>query len=242
MSFLSFANPQWFQKMSRYAMPILIAIGTPFFLWGLYKVWFVIPNDYQQGETIKILFVHVPSAWMSMWIYMFIAVSALGTLVWKHPLADVSAKAGLGFGAAFAFITLVTGSLWGKPMWGTWWQWDARLTSMLILFLLYLGLIAVWNAIEDQQEAGRLSAILSLTGVFLIPFIILSVEYFDTLHQGKSVNPFGKTSLDDVYLYPLLSVTFGVMCLYGAIHMFEMRNELLRRRIKRLQILKTMKG
>ena len=242
MSILNFANPQRFQAFARYAIPVFFVIGMVAASWGFYKVFFVIPDDYQQKETIKILFVHVPAAWMSLWIYIFIAISAFGTLVWKHPLADVSAKAALGLGASFAFITLVTGALWGKPMWGTWWQWDARLTSMLILFLLYLGLIAVWNAIDDQQEAGRLSAILSLVGIFLIPFIILSVEYFETLHQGKSVNPFGQTKLDDVYLYPLIAVTIGVMCLFASLHMLEMRNELMRRRVRRLQMMKAMKG
>lgn len=241
MSFLNFANPNRFTRFSRYAMPITAVIGLLCIVWAMYQVWFIIPDDYQQGSTIKIMFIHVPAAWLSLWVYMLIAVSAFGTLVWKHPLADVSAKAAVLFGAAFSAITLITGSLWGKPMWGAWWDWDARLTSMLILFLLYLGFMAVWHAVDDPILAGKINAILALVGIALIPFIILSVEYFNTIHQGKSVNPFGETKLSDQFLYPLLWMTAGVTSLFLSLHMLEMRNELMLRRIRRIQILRTNK-
>src|SRR5207344_3510176 len=138
----------------------------------------------QQGETVKIMFIHVPSAWLAMFGYMLIAISALGTLIWRHPLADVAAKTAAPIGATFTFVALVTGSLWGKPMWGTYWVWDARLTSVLVLFLLYLGVIALWHTIDDPTLAARTAAVFTLVGAINIPIIKFSVEWWNTLHQG----------------------------------------------------------
>ena len=161
------------------------------------------PPDYQQGETVKIMFIHVPSAWLAMFGYMLIAVASLGTLIWRHPLADVAAKTAAPIGATFTFIALVTGSLWGKPMWGTYWVWDARLTSMLVLFLLYLGLIALWQAIEEPGRAGRAAAILALVGAINIPIIKFSVDWWNTLHQPASVFRMGGSTIDPALLTPL---------------------------------------
>ena len=153
---------------------------------GLYQSA-IAPDDYQQGATVKIMFIHVPNAWLSMFVWGVMSVAALGTLVWRHPLADVAAKAAAPIGAAFTFLALVTGSLWGRPMWGTYWEWDARLTSVLILFLMYLGLIALWRAVEDPSRAARAAAILTLVGAINLPIIKFSVDWWNTLHQPASV-------------------------------------------------------
>ena len=161
---VSLANPTRFLVLVDRIVPWLMVLTAILLGAGLYLAFFVAPPDYQQGETVRIMFIHVPSAWLGMFGYMLIAASALGTLIWRHPLADVSAKTAAPIGATFTFIALVTGSLWGKPMWGTYWVWDARLTSVLVLFLLYLGLIALWNTIEEPGRAGRAAAILPWSG------------------------------------------------------------------------------
>ena len=156
------------------------------------------PDDYQQGATVKIMFIHVPNAWLSMFVWGVMSIAALGTLVWRHPLADVAAKAAAPIGAAFTFLALVTGSLWGRPMWGTYWEWDARLTSVLILFLMYLGLIALWRAVDDPSRAARAAAILTLVGAINLPIIKFSVDWWNTLHQPASVLRIGGPTLDRV--------------------------------------------
>ncbi len=184
---VSLANPTRFLELVDRAIPWLTAAALILLSLGLYLSFFVAPPDYQQGETVRIMFVHVPAAWLAMFGYMLIAAAALGTLIWRHPLADVAAKTAAPIGATFCFIALVTGSLWGKPMWGTYWVWDARLTSMLVLFLLYLGLIALWQAIDEPGRAGRAAAILALVGVVNIPIIKFSVDWWNTLHQPASI-------------------------------------------------------
>jgi len=202
---------------------------------GLYLSLFVAPPDYQQGETVKIMFVHVPAAWLSMLGYTLIAIAALGTLIWRHPLADVAAKTAAPIGATFAFIALVTGSLWGKPMWGTYWVWDARLTSMLILFLLYLGLIALWQAIDEPGRAGRAAAILGLVGAINIPIIKFSVDWWNTLHQPESVFRMGGPTIDPSLLTPLFVMAAAFTALFVLLHLIAMRAEILRRRVHALQ-------
>ena len=155
-------------------------------VYGLYLAFFASPADYQQGETVRIMYIHVPCAWLSMMVYALIAVSSFGLLVFRHPLADVSAKAAAPIGAAFTFLALLTGSLWGKPMWGTYWVWDARLTSVLILFFLYLGLMALRASLEDEAAAAKLTAVLALVGVTILPIIKFSVEWWNTLHQPST--------------------------------------------------------
>ncbi|MGV1013782.1 MAG: heme ABC transporter permease [Methyloceanibacter sp.] len=202
---------------------------------GLYLAFFVAPPDYQQGETVRIMFVHVPAAWLSMFGYALIAVAALGTLIWRHPLAGVAAKAAAPIGATFTFIALVTGSLWGKPMWGTYWVWDARLTSVLVLFLLYLGLMALWQAIEEPGRAGRAAAILALVGAVNLPIIKFSVDWWNTLHQPASVLRASGPTIDPSLLTPLFVMAAGFACLFLLLHFIAMRAEILRRRVRALQ-------
>jgi heme exporter protein C len=165
------------------------------------------------------------------------SVSALGTLVWKHPLADVAAKAAAPIGASFTFLALATGSLWGRPMWGTYWQWDARLTSVLILFLMYLSLIALWRAVEDPTRAARAAAVLTLVGAINIPIIKFSVEWWNTLHQGESVFRMGGPTLDRAFLVPLFTMAIAFTLLFVTLHLAAMRNEILRRRVRTLQMM-----
>jgi heme exporter protein C len=236
MAILDLANPTRFMTIAGRALPwfwaaTVLVLGT-----GLYLALFVAPPDYQQGETVKIMFIHVPAAWLAMFGYGLMAVSALGTLVWRHPLADVAAKAIAPIGAAFTLVALITGSLWGKPMWGTWWEWDARLTSVLILFLMYLGLMALWNAIEDPNKAGRVAAVLILVGSVNLPIIKFSVDWWNTLHQGASVFRMGGSSIDASLLYPLLICAIGATLLFLTLSLMAMRNEILRRRIRTLRL------
>src|SRR4051794_14134710 len=203
------AQPGHFMRWSGALLPWLAGLAAVLLGLGQYLTWFVAPPDYQQGETVKIMFIHVPSAWLAMFGYMLIAVAALGTLIWRHPLADVAAKTAAPIGATFTLIALVTGSLWGKPMWGTYWVWDARLTSVLILFLLYLGLIALWQSIEEPGRAGRAAAILALVGAVNVPIIHYSVVWWNTLHQPASVFRLGGPSIAPALLTPLLVMAIG---------------------------------
>src|SRR4051795_7419936 len=186
MALIDLANPTRFLSATARVLPWLAIATAIAFAVGLYLVWSA-PDDYQQGATVKIMFIHVPSAWLGMFGGGLMSVAPLGALVWRHPLADVAAKAAAPIGAAFTFLCLVTGSLWGRPMWGTYWVWDARLTSVLILFLLYLGVIALWRTVEDPSRAARAAAILTLVGAINLPIIKFSVVWWNTLHQPASV-------------------------------------------------------
>ena len=235
LSVTSLANPTRFLNFVDKVLPWLIALTVILLGTGLYLGFFVAPADYQQGETVRIMYIHVPSAWIAMFAYVLIAVAGLGTLIWRHPLADVSAKAAAPIGAAFTFLALVTGSLWGKPMWGTYWVWDARLTSFLVLFLLYLGLIALWQAIEEPGRAGRAAAILALVGVVNIPIIKFSVDWWNTLHQPASVFRVEGSAIDPSIQTPLLIMALGFTLLFVVLHLIAMRAEILRRRVYALQ-------
>ncbi|HYJ58014.1 MAG TPA: heme ABC transporter permease [Methyloceanibacter sp.] len=232
---ISLANPTRFLNLAGSVIPWLAAAVLALLGIGLYLAFFVAPPDYQQGETVRIMFVHVPAAWLAMFGYVLIAIAALGTLIWRHPLADVAAKAAAPIGATFTLIALVTGSLWGKPMWGAYWVWDARLTSMLVLFLLYLGLIALWQAIDEPGRAGRAAAILALVGVVNIPIIKFSVDWWNTLHQPASIIRAGGPSIDAAMLWPLLVMALGFTLLFVLLHLIAMRAEILRRRVRALQ-------
>jgi len=236
MALIDLANPTRFMNLAGRLLPWLWAATAIVLGIGLYMALVVAPPDYQQGETVKIMFIHVPAAWLAMFGYGLMAVSALGTLVWRHPLADVAAKAVAPIGAAFTLIALVTGSLWGKPMWGTWWVWDARLTSVFVLFLMYLGLIALWNAVEDPNRAGRVAAVLILVGSVNIPVIKFSVDWWNTLHQPASVFRMGGSTIDPSLLYPLFVCAIGGTLLFLTLALMAMRNEILRRRIRTLQL------
>jgi heme exporter protein C len=238
----SLANPTRFLELSGRIIPWLAGATLLLLGVGLYLAFFVAPPDYQQGETVKIMFVHVPAAWLAMFGYTLIAMASFGSLIWRHPLADVAAKTAAPIGATFTFIALVTGSLWGKPMWGAYWVWDARLTSMLVLFLLYLGLIALWQSIDDASRAGRAAAILALVGFINVPIIKFSVDWWNTLHQPSSVlRPSGPT-IDASILTPLIIMAVGFTLLFVLLHLIAMRAEILRRRVHALRQLQAERG
>ncbi len=239
---LRFANPANFLRLAGVFVPAGAVLSALVLAAGLYMTFFLAPADYQQGETVRIMYIHVPAAWLSLFCYSVMALSALGTLVWRHPLADASQKAAAPLGAAFTFVCLVTGSLWGKPMWGTWWVWDARLTSVLVLFLIYLGLIALWRTIEEPARAGRAAAILTLVGVVNIPIIKFSVDWWNTLHQPASVFRVGGPTIHSSMLWPLLVMAMGMTFLFMTLHVMAIRNEILRRRLRRLSILAAEEG
>ncbi|WP_438751410.1 heme ABC transporter permease [Pararhizobium sp. O133] len=228
--FSDLANPTRFLALAGRVLPWFAGVTALLFAIGLY-LSFTTEGDYQQGETVRIMYVHVPSAWLSMMCYSVMAISALGTLVWRHPLADVSARAAAPIGAAFTFLALVTGSLWGKPMWGTWWVWDARLTSVFVLFLMYLGLIALNRAIDEPAKASKVSAVLILVGFVNIPIIKFSVEWWNTLHQPASVMRLDGPTIDPEFLWPLLMMAIAFTLLFFTLHIAAMRNEIWRRRV-----------
>jgi heme exporter protein C len=227
------ANPTVFLAMAQRALPWLAAATAALLAIGLW-LSFTAPPDYQQGETVRIMYLHVPAAWLSTFIYGVMALAALGTLVWRHPMADAAQKAAAPLGAAFTFICLATGSLWGKPMWGTYWVWDARLTSVLVLLILYLGLIALWRTIEDAGRAARAAAILTLVGCVNLPIIKFSVDWWNTLHQSASVFRLGGPTIAPQLLWPLGIMALAFTLLFVTLHIMAIRNEILRRRVARL--------
>jgi heme exporter protein C len=231
------ANPTRFMAYSGRLMPWLAGAAALALLAGLYMAWFVAPPDYQQGETVRIMFLHVPAAWLALFFYVAMAASAIGTLVWRHPLADVSQKAAAPVGAAFALVCLVTGSLWGKPMWGAYWVWDARLTSMLILFLLYCGIMALWRTIEEPAQAARAVSILTLVGAINVPIVKFSVDWWNTLHQPASVVRMDGPAIHPSILHPLLVMALAFTLVGIALHVAGMRTEILRRRVRTLNLL-----
>ena len=236
MNIWYYANPDRFVGLARMLTPwvltsaiTLAAIGT---YWGLV----IAPPDYQQGEAMRIIYVHVPAAWMAMFVYGVMAISSAVAFIWKHPLADVAAKASAPIGAVFTALALITGMLWGKPMWGAWWVWDARLTSVLILFFLYLGYIVLWSAIEDPARAARAARILALVGVLNVFIIKFSVDWWNTLHQGASVFRTDGPSMPPSMLMPLLIMGIAYNLLYVAILMMRMRAEIAERRLRSIRL------
>ncbi|HEU0096073.1 MAG TPA: heme ABC transporter permease CcmC [Rhizomicrobium sp.] len=227
-----YANPHNFMRLSNVVLP-LTAIATILCLGvGLY-LGFSVPPDYQQGTTVLMLFIHVPADVVAEIAYGAIAVCSLLSLVWRHPLSDTAARAAAPLGAVFTALGLITGALWGKPMWGTYWVWDARLTSFLLLLFLYLGYMALWNAIEDETRAARAAAILALIGVVNIPIIKFSVDWWSTLHQGESIVA-GKIA--PVYLAPLLLMMAGYTLLFAALWMMRIRTAIVERRARNLMV------
>ena len=191
-------------------------------------------QDYQQGESVRIMYVHVPAAWMAMFVYPFLAGASGIALVWRHPLAHVAAEAAAPIGACFTFVCLVSGSLWGKPMWGTWWVWDARLTSVLVLFFLYLGFIALNAAFDDPSRGEKAAAVLALVGFVNVPIIKYSVDWWNTLHQPASVFRMGGSAIAPSILTPLLIMAVAFTLLFFTLYLAAMRNEILRRRVRTL--------
>jgi heme exporter protein C len=237
----SFANPTVFLALAQRASHWLAAATAALFAIGLW-LSFTAPPDYQQGETVRIMYLHVPAAWLASFIYGVMTLAALGTLVWRHPLADAAQKAAAPLGAGITFICLATGSLWGKPMWGTYWVWDARLTSVLVLFILYLGLIALWRTIEDAGRAARAAAVLTLVGAVDLPIIKFSVDWWNTLHQPASVFRLGGPTIAPELLWPLLVMSLAFTLLFVTLHVMAIRNEILRRRVARLTMIAAAEG
>ncbi len=228
------ANPSVFLALSARLLPWLSLATILCFAIGLYMALVLAPADYQQGETVRIMFVHVPTAWLGMACYTLMTLSSIGMLVWRHPLADVAARAAAPLGAAFTFICLITGSLWGRPMWGTYWEWDGRLTSMLVLLLIYLGLMALRAAMDDPNKAAKAAALLTIVGFVNIPIIKFSVEWWNTLHQPASVIRLGGSALHPSILHPLLVMALAFTLLFVTLHVLGMRTLILRQRIRTL--------
>ena len=210
------ANPNRFKKITNKLEPLLMVISLLFIISGLYFSLFDSPKDYQQGDAVRIMYVHVPSAWLASFLYLSLAVSCIFYLVWKHPLADLISSSIAPIGALFSILTLITGSLWGKPMWGTWWVWDARLTSMLILFFFYLGFILLHNAFERKIDGSKSASVLAIIGLINLPIIKFSVDWWHTLHQPSSILKFDGPSIDNQMLIPLsfMIIGFGLFSIY----------------------------
>ena len=226
------ASPRHFYRIAGRMIPWLAGLCVLALLYGLYGGLVLAPPDYQQGESFRIIYVHVPSAWMSMFIYTFMAVLSGIHLIWRMKLADIMATASAPIGASFTFLALVTGSLWGKPMWGTYWVWDARLTSELILLFLYLGIMALRSAVDDQRSAGRATAVLTLVGVVNIPIIHYSVVWWNTLHQPATVTKLDTPSIHIDMLIPLLVMTLAFQFYFFTVALMRARNEVLQREHK----------
>ena len=233
--FSTFANPAKFMALSRWLAPLLGALAAGLIAFGLWFGW-TVPDDYQQGSTIRILFIHVAAANMALVAYACMAGASFFGLVFRHSLADAAAKAAAPLGAGFTFLALLTGSLWGRPMWGTWWQWDGRMTSVLVLFLIYLGYMALHTALDDEQKAARAAAILALVGAINLPIIHFSVEWWNTLHQGSTIFAKGGPKAPPVYLLPLFLMMGGYAFLFGSLWLVRIRSEVWRRRANALAL------
>lgn len=224
-----YASPKNFYALAGQLIPWLAGLTVLLLAVGLYLGLFVAPPDYQQGESYRIMFIHVPSAWMSLFVYVVMAAAGAAGLAWHTKIAEVLASACAPVGASFTLITLVTGSLWGKPMWGTWWAWDARLTSELILLFLYIGFMALQASIDEPRRAARAAAVLALVGVVNIPIIHFSVEWWNTLHQPASVSKVGTPSIHPSMLVPLLLMALGFKLYFFTVVLMRMRYQILER-------------
>lgn len=233
---LRFANPNRFMRLSAALLPWTAGLTLLLLAVGLYLALIGSPADYQQGESVRIMYVHVPAAWMAMFCYTFMAGAGAVGLIWKHPLADLAAKAAAPVGACFTLLALVTGSLWGKPMWGAWWVWDARLTSVLILFFLYLGYIALINAFDDPSRGMRAGAILALVGFINVPIIKFSVDWWNTLHQPASVVKMGGPAIDPSMLRPLLLMGVAFTTYFLWVLLVRLRAEIVAGKIRALRL------
>jgi heme exporter protein C len=230
------ANPARFMRISGAMLPWLAGVTAAVIALGLGWALLLAPPDYQQGESVRIMFIHVPSAWMALSVYLFVAIASGVALVSRHPLAEVAAQAAAPIGAAFTLVCLTTGSLWGRPMWGTWWVWDARLTSVLVLFFLYLGYIALLNAFDDASRGGRAASLLALVGIVNLPIIKFSVDWWNTLHQPASVLRLGGPTIDASMLIPLFVMALGFSLLFAWLLLLRMRTTLNERKARALRL------
>lgn len=231
-----FANPARFLRIANFIFPFAVLIALTSLMAGLWFSLVASPADYQQGQTVRLMYIHVPAAWMGLFCYVAMAVFSAMALIWKHPLADLLGRATAPVGAAFTFICLVTGSLWGKPMWGTWWVWDARLTSMLLLLFLYLGYMALMDAFDNPERGRKAAAILALVGVVNVPIIKWSVDWWNTLHQPASVVKMDGPSIDPSMLIPLLLMAVGFQAYWVVVLILRARAEIAGAKIQVLRM------
>jgi heme exporter protein C len=236
-----FANPTRFLRLANALLPWCVAVTLLLLSVGLYFALFGSPADYQQGETVRIMYVHVPSAIVGMAGYGCVALASAVALIWKHPLADLAAKSASPIGASFTLLCLVTGSLWGKPMWGTWWAWDARLTSMLILFFLYLGHMALLNAFDDATRGAKAAAILALAGSVNLPIIKFSVDWWNTLHQPASLG-MGGVKMDHSMLLPLGLMSAGYYAFFVTLLLLKIKSEIIGAKVRALRLTQAARG
>lgn len=230
------ANPTQFVKVANAVLPYVWVATIALFAIGLYGALFTSPADYQQGETVRIMFVHVPAAWLALFVYMVMAAASAVAIIFRHPLADAAAKVAAPIGAVFCFLALATGSLWGKPMWGAWWVWDARLTSMFVLFLLYIGYMAIWQAIDEPHRAALVARIVALVGAINVPIVKFSVNWWNSLHQPASVFRMGGPTISGSMLWPLLVLGLAYTFLFVALHLVSIRAEIAARKIRQIHI------
>ena len=231
-----FANPNRFMRLSAAVVPWMAGATVIAGAAGLYLGLFQAPADYQQGESVRIMYVHVPAAWMALFCYTSMAAASATGLIWKHPLADLAARSTAPIGACFTFLALITGSLWGKPMWGTWWVWDARLTSVLVLFFLYLGYMALVNAFDDPARGAKAAAVLALVGFVNVPIIKFSVDWWNSLHQPASVLKMGGPSIDPSMLAPLLLMALAFTTYYFWVLLVRLRAEIISGKIRAIRL------
>ena len=232
-----FANPSRFVRITNILVPwLIVAVGMLFIL-GLYLGLSKSPDDVVQGSAVRIMYVHVPSAWLSIFSYLLLAICSLFFIVWRHPLADILSRSIAPVGALFSLLTLLTGSIWGKPMWGTWWVWDARLTSMLILFLLFMGYIALSNAFEKSERGSRPAALLAIAGSINLPVVKFSVDWWSTLHQPASIMRTGGISIDSSMLLPLVIMFLAFQLFFILIIIFRSHSILIERKIQHLKVM-----
>ena len=232
---IRYTSPARFMRIGNAVLPWCAWGSIAVIAVGLYLALITAPPDYQQGDSARIMYVHVPAAWMALNIYLFVAAASGVALVWRHPLAEIAARSAAPIGAAFTFVCLATGSLWGRPMWGTWWVWDARLTSVLVLFFLYLGYIALVNAFDDPARGGRAGSVLAMVGVVNLPIIKFSVDWWNTLHQPASVLRLGKPTIATSMLVPLLVMALGFMLLFVTLLIVRMGTEFNERKSRALR-------
>ena len=234
-----FANPNRFMRLSGFVLPWVSGIAAITFAVGLYLALVVSPPDYEQRETVRIMYIHVPAAWMALFSYTLMAASSAAALIWRHPLADVAAKSIAPIGAGFTFICLVTGSLWGQPTWGTWWVWDARLTSVLILFFLFVGYMVLFDAFDDPTKGARAAGVLAMVGFVFVPIIKFSVDILElrTLHQGASVSKLSSPSIHESMLWPLLIMALAYLAYFISLLLVRMRSAILGARVRSLRMM-----
>jgi heme exporter protein C len=230
------ANPNRFMQWSGRMLPWSATLTVLLLAAGLYLALFVAPPDYQQGESVRIMYVHVPSAYMATMVYALMAAASAVALIWRHPVADIAAREAAPLGAGFTLVCLVTGSLWGKPMWGTWWVWDARLTSVLVLFFLYLGYIALINAFDEPTRGARAGAILALVGIVNLPIIKFSVDWWNTLHQPASIFRLGGPTIAASMLWPLAIMALGFTLLFLTLWLMRIRSALMAAKLRALRL------